>query len=165
LVFVAAAADMPVNRAEEAEVKAMENPITFAAEAATRIQGLLEKTKEALASMHRLVFPKLPQDKKIAEMAEAFTVGGAARVEVQKRNSRLHGALLSFQLMLGYGLSADFEEMLQELPKDADGAEVNLGQFQARARDLALQLIELVDASKARRTSKDAPSASVQTAV
>src|SRR3954447_7876004 len=155
---------MPVNRAEEVEVKAMENPIIFATEAATRVQGLLEKAKEALASMHRLVFPKLPQDKKIEEMAQAFIVRGAAKVEVQKRNSRLHGALLSFQLMLGYGLTADFEEIMQDLPKDADGTEVCLGQFHARARDLALQLIELVEASKVSRVSKDAPSASAQTA-
>src|SRR3954467_2160270 len=153
---------MPVNRAEEAELEAMENPITFAAEAATRVQGLLEKAKEALASMHRLVFPKLPQDKKIEEMAQAFIVGGAAKVEVQKRNSRLHGALLSFQLMLGYGLTDDVEEMMQDLPKAADGTEISLGQFHARARDLALQFIELVEASKASRASKDAPSASAQ---
>src|SRR3954465_9027349 len=139
---------MPVNRAEEAEVKAMENPIAFATDVVMRVQGLMEKAKEALASMHRLVFPKLPQDKKIEEMAQAFIVGGAAKVEVQKRNSRLHGALLSFQLMLGYGLTADFEEMMQDLPKDADGTEINPGQFQARARDLALQLIELAEASK-----------------
>src|SRR4051794_28700344 len=116
----------------------MENPIAFVTEAATRMQGLMEKAKEALANMHRLVFPKLPQDRKIEEMAQAFIVGGAAKVEVQKRNSRLHGALLSFQLMLGYGLTTAFEEMMQDLPKAADGTEISLGQFHARARDLAL---------------------------
>src|SRR3954449_3274366 len=118
---------MPVNRAEEAEVRAIKNPIVFATEAATRVQRLLEKTKEALASMHRLAFPKLPQDKKIEEMAQAFIVGGAAKGEGQKKNSRLPAALRAFQLMLGYGLTADFEEMMQDLPKDADGAEVSLG--------------------------------------
>src|SRR4051812_32198064 len=96
-------------------------------------------------------------------MAQAFIVRGAAKIEVQKRNSRLHGMLLFFQLMLGYGLTADFEEMMQDLPKDADGTEINLAQFHARARDLALQLIELVEASKASRASKDAPNASAQT--
>src|SRR3954471_22997306 len=127
---------MPVYRAEEAEVKAMENPVAFAAEAATRVQALVVKAKEALASMHQLIFPKLPQDKKFEEMAQAFIVGGAAKIEVQKRNSRLHGALLSFQLMLGYGLTADFEEMMQDLSKAADGTEISLGQFHAHARDL-----------------------------
>src|SRR4051794_6489694 len=116
-----------------------------------RVQGLMEKAKEAMASMHPLVFPKLPQDKKIEEMAQAFIVGGGTKVEVHKRNSRLHGALLSFQLMLGYGLTADFEEMMQDLLKNADGTEVSLGQFHARARDLALQVIELVEASKVSR--------------
>src|SRR3954464_13518358 len=154
---------MQVNRAEEAEVKAMENPIAFAAEAATRVQVLVEKAKEALASMHQLVFPKLPQDKKLEEMAQAFIVGGVAKIEVQKRNSRLHGALLSFQLMLGYGLASDFEEMMQDLRKAADGTEISLGKFHVRARDLALQLIDLVEASKASRAGKDAPSALAQT--
>src|SRR3954451_14118476 len=151
---------MPVDRAEEAEVKAMEDPIAFTAEAATRVQALVEKAKEALANMHQLVFPKLPQDKKLEDMAHAFIVGGAAKIEVQKRNTRLHGALLSFQLMLGYGIAADFEEMMQDLPKAADGTEISLGQFHARARDLSLQLIELIEASKSSRVGKDAPSAS-----
>src|SRR4051794_2552424 len=95
-------------------------------------------------------------------MAQAFIVGGAAKIEVQKGNSRLHGALLSFQLMLGYGLTADFEEMMQDLPKAVDGNEISLGKFHARARDLALQLIELVEAGKAGRAGKDDPSASAQ---
>src|SRR3954466_9607895 len=103
----------------------MENPVAFAVEAATHVQGLVEKAKEALASMHQLVFPKLPQDKKLKEMAQAFIVGGAAKIEVQKRNSRLHGVLLSFQLMLGYGFAADFEEMMQDFPKAADGNEIS----------------------------------------
>src|SRR3954464_943635 len=123
---------MPVNHAEEAEVKAMEDLVAFAAEAATRMQALVEKAKEVLASMHQLVFPKLPQDKKLEEMAQAFIVGGAAKIEVQKCNFRLHGALLSFQLMLGYGLASDFEEMMQDLRKAADGTEISLGQFHAR---------------------------------
>src|SRR4051794_13513371 len=116
----------------------MENPVAFTTKAATRVQGLVEKAKEALGSMHQLVFPNLPSDKKIEEMAQSFIVGGAAKIEVQKCNSRLHGALLSFQLLLGYGLTDDFEEMMQDLPKAADGTEISLGQFHARARDLAL---------------------------
>src|SRR4051794_5195480 len=78
---------MPVNRAEEAEVKAMENPAAFATEAATHVQGLVEKAKEALASMHQLVFPKLPQDKTFEEMAQAFIVGGAALPMLRAKQS------------------------------------------------------------------------------
>src|SRR3954469_15981089 len=101
VLMFTAAADMPVNRAEEAEVKAMEDPIAFAAVAATRVQVLVEKAKTALANLHHLVFPKLPQEKRLEELADTFTVEGSARIEVQKHNSHIYGALLSFQLMLG----------------------------------------------------------------
>ena len=54
--------------------------------------------------------------------------------------------------------------MLLDLPKAADGTEVDLTQFTARARECARQLIDLVEANKAKKVGKDTPSASAQTA-
>ena len=85
-------------------------------------------------------------------------------MEVFKRTSRILGALVAFQLLMGYGVDANFEAMLQELPKAEDGAEIDLAQFKARARVCARQLIELVETDKAKKVGKDTPSASAQTA-
>ena len=155
---------MPVDRANAQQVKAMDDPTSFAAEAASRAQKLLTKTKEALSTMFGLVFPKLPQDKTLEEMAQAFVISGANKIEVFKLTSRILGALVAFQLLMGYGVDANFEAMLQELPKAEDGAEIDLAQFTARARVCAHQLIDLVETDKANKVGKDTPSASAQTA-
>ena len=164
LLVVSAAADMPINRADAQQVKAMDDPASFAAEAAAHVQTLLTKAKEALSTMFGLVFPKLPQNKSLEEMAQTFVANGGSRIEVLKRTSRILGALLAFQLLMGYGIEADFEAMLTDLPKAADGTEVDLTQFTARARECARQLIALAENDKAKSIDKATPSASAQTA-
>ena len=158
-----AAADIPVDRADEQQIKAMDDPVAFAAKSASRVQTLVTKAKGALSTMFGLVFPKLPQNKLLEEMAQTFVASGSSRIEVLKRTSRTLGALLAFQLLMGYGIEADFVAMLQDLPKAADGTEVDLTQFTARARECARQLISLVDADKAKKVGRDTPSASAQT--
>ena len=162
-LIASAAADIPVDRANQQQVKAMDDPVAFAADAASRVQTRVTKAKGALSMMFGLVFPKLPQDKSFEEMAEAFVAGGGNKIEVLKRTSRTLGALLAFQLLMGYGVEADFVLMLQDLPKAPDGTEVDLTQFTSRARECARQLISLVDADKAKKVGKDTPSASAQT--
>ena len=164
LLFVSAAADIPINRADAQQVKAMDDPASFAAEAVVRVQTLVVKAKTALSTMFGLVFPKLPQEKSLEEMAQAFIANGCSKFEVHKRTSRTLGAVLAFQILMGYGIEANFESMLAELPKLADGTEVDLAQFTARARVCARQLIGLADADKAKNVGKDTPSASAQTA-
>ena len=141
----------------------MDDPVSFAAESVVRVQTLVTKAKGALSTMFGLVFPKLPQDKSFEEMAQTFIANGGSRIEVLKRTSRTLGALLAFQLLMGYGIEANFEAMLLDLPKAADGTEVDLTQFTARARECARQLISLAEAGKAKSVGKDTPSASAQT--
>ena len=64
---------------------------------------------------------------------------------------------------MGYGVEVEFESMLVDLPRAADGAEVDLTQFTARARVCARQLISLAEKDKAKNVRKDTPSASAQT--
>ena len=154
---------MPINRTDAQQVKAMDDPASFAAEAASRAQVLVTKAKGALSTMFGLVFPKLPQEKSLEEMAQAFIANGGSKIEVLKRTSRTLGTLLAFQLLMGYGVEANFESMLMDLPKLADGTEVDLTQFTARARVCARQLIGLAEADKAKNVGKGTPSASAQT--
>ena len=64
---------------------------------------------------------------------------------------------------MGYGVEADFEAMLIDLPKAADGTEVDLTQFTTRAHECARQLISLAEVDKAKNVGKDTYSASAQT--
>ena len=163
LLVASAAADMPVNRANAQQVKAMDDPASFAVEAVARVQTLVTKAKGALSTMFGLVFPKLPQNKTLEELAKTFIANGGSRIEVLKRTSRILGALLAFQLLMGYGIEADFEAMLLDFPKADDGTEIDLTQFTVRAHECARQLIDLVEADKAKKVGKDTPSASAQT--
>ncbi|KAK1643738.1 hypothetical protein QYE76_061543 [Lolium multiflorum] len=65
-------------------------------------------------------------------------------IEVFKRTSRTYGAVLAFQLMMGYGFKGDIEGMTKELPKEQDGQLVDLSAFKASALTCARQLLELV---------------------
>ena len=86
-LVTSAAADIPVDRADAQQVKAMDDPAAFAAKSAARVQTLLTKAKDALSTMFGLVFPKLPQNKSLEEMAETFIATGSTRIEVLKRTS------------------------------------------------------------------------------
>ncbi|KAK1667454.1 hypothetical protein QYE76_055613 [Lolium multiflorum] len=117
---------------------------------------LLDKGKGALARMHSMIFPKATQEKTLGQLIDAFAVDTKEVIEVFKRTSRTYGALLAFQLMMGYGFKADIEEMTKELPKGKDGQ--SMIAFTASARTCARQLLDLVS----RKTSVG-PSLSTQT--
>ena len=86
-LITSAAADIPVNRADAQQVKAMDDPVSFAAESASRVQTLVTKAKGALSTMFGLVFPKQPQNKSLEEMAQTFIANGGSRIEVLKCTS------------------------------------------------------------------------------
>jgi hypothetical protein len=60
---------------------------------------------------------------------DAFSVNTDDAIEVFKRTSCLYGALLVFLLLMGYGFEADMELLTKELPKDKDGAAIDLSSF------------------------------------
>ncbi|XP_071674460.1 uncharacterized protein [Lolium perenne] len=78
---------------------------------------LLVKGKGALTWMHSMIFPKIKQEKTLGQLVDAFAVDTKEVIEVFKRTSRTYGAVLAFQLMMGYGFKGDIEEMTKELPK------------------------------------------------
>jgi hypothetical protein len=123
------------------------------------VQDLLQKGKGAMARIHLMIFPKISQDKTLGQLFDAFAVNTKDVIEVFKLTSRIYGALLAFQLMMGYGFKADIEEMSKELPRGPDGKFVDLSAFKASALTCARQLLELVEAKK----SSTGPSLSNQT--
>ena len=140
---------MPVHRTNQIRVDSIDDAISFAVASNEQTKELLSKTKATLLKLYSLVFPKLDQKKMLGELTEAFFIDHAEPIEVLKRSSRLFGALLAFQLLMGHGVHANFEELSKVLPIKADGSAVDLGPFTKRARECARGLIELV--SRARR--------------
>ena len=93
---------------------------------------------------------------------DTFSVDIEGIIEVFKRTSRTYGALLAFQLLMGYGFKADMELLTTELPKDQDGLAIDLSPFSVPARKCARQLLDLVEANKP-AADGPAPSLSTQT--
>ena len=137
----------------------MDDAVSYAVASNGQTKELLSKTKATLSKLYSLVFPKLDQKKTLGELTEAFFIDHAEPIEVLKRSSRLFGVLLTFQLLMGHGIPADFEELSKVLPTKADGSAVDLGQFTKRAHECACGLIELVESSN-KKTDKSASSAS-----
>ena len=73
-----------------------------------------------------MIFPKVKQDKTLGEMADAFLVDSSEPVEVLKRRSRLFGAVLTFQLLMGHGLGSELERLSKALPVDDSNCLINL---------------------------------------
>jgi hypothetical protein len=106
------------------------------------------------------MFPKLNQNKTLDEMADAFFVDSAEAVEVLKRCSRLYGAVLTFQLLMGHGLSSELEKLSKSLPVDANECLENLEPFKQSTVLCANRLLKLVDEDTNNATSEAAPDSS-----
>ncbi|KAM0844734.1 hypothetical protein ACQ4PT_056857 [Festuca glaucescens] len=156
-------ADMSVDRTKRLRVDSMSDALSFAVDSSEQIQELLKKTKGTLSKLFLLMFPKLDQNKTLGELVNTFFVDSGSAIEVLKRHSRLYGAVLAFQLLMGYGFESDLERLTKALPKNEDGLLVDLGLFNDSARVCASQLLKLVDDEKKKTASKAAPSSSAQT--
>jgi hypothetical protein len=105
-----------------------------------------------------MIFPKADQNKTLGQLVDTFSIDTEGIIEVFKRTSRTYGALLAFQLLMGYGFKADMES----LTKDQDGLAIDLSPFSASAHKCARQLLDLVEANKP-AAGGAAPSLSTQT--
>jgi hypothetical protein len=104
-----------------------------------------------------MIFPKIKQDKTLGEMADAFFIDPSEPIEVLKRRSRLFGAVLTFQLLMGHGLGSELEKLSKALLVDDNNCLVNLDPFKQSAVICANQLLKLVDEAK----TKVAPEAAL----
>ena len=82
---------------------------------------LHEKGKGSLARMHLMIFPKIKQDKTLGQLIDAFAVDTKEVIEVFKRTSRTYGALLAFQLMMGYVFKGDIVTTVKEPVSESTG--------------------------------------------
>ena len=109
------------------------------------------------------MFPKLYQNRTLGELVNTFFVDSGSAIEVLKRRSRLYGAVLAFQLLMGYGFESDLECLTKALPKNEDGSLIHLSLFNDLARICAGQLLKLVEDQKKKTASDATPSSSTQT--
>ncbi|KAK1683116.1 hypothetical protein QYE76_043964 [Lolium multiflorum] len=146
------AADITVTRHHQLREDSTSDALLLAAESNVQVLGLLQKTRGALSRLYSIIFPKVKQDKTLGKMADAFLVDPSEPVEVLKRRSRLFGAVLTFQLLMGHGLDSDLEKLSKALPVDDDNHLVDLEPFKRSATTCANQLLELVDGAQAKPT-------------
>ncbi|KAK1628404.1 hypothetical protein QYE76_002719 [Lolium multiflorum] len=138
------AANIPVDALERVPNNSPANAVSTILASHQLTQELLVKGKSVLAQIHSMIFPKIKQEKTLGQLIDTFAVDTKEAIEVFKRTSRTFGAVLAFQLMMGYGFKGDIEEMTKGLPKGQDGQSVDLSTFKASALTCARQLLELV---------------------
>ncbi|KAK1664936.1 hypothetical protein QYE76_053095 [Lolium multiflorum] len=151
------AANITVTRCHQLREDSTADALSLAAESNVQALGLLQKTKGALSRLYSMIFPKAKQDKTLGEMADTFLVDSSEPVEVLKRRSRLFGAVLTFQLLMGHGLESDLEKLSNVLPVDDDNHLVDLEPFKASAITCATRLLKLVDEAQAKSIPEAAP--------
>ncbi|KAK1619629.1 hypothetical protein QYE76_025146 [Lolium multiflorum] len=130
------AANIPVDALERVPNNSPANVVSTILASHQLTQELLVKGKSVLAQIHSTI----KQEKTLGQLIDTFAVDTKEAIEVFKRTSRTFGAVLAFQLMMGYGFKGDIEEMTKGLPKGQDGQSVDLGTFKASALTCARQL-------------------------
>ncbi|KAK1670269.1 hypothetical protein QYE76_058428 [Lolium multiflorum] len=114
------AANIPVDALERVANNSPSNAVSMVLASHQLTQELLVKGKSVL-EIHSMIFPKINQEKTLGQLIDTFAVDTKEAIEVFKRTSRTFGAVLAFQLMMGYGFKGDIEEMTKGLPKGQDG--------------------------------------------
>jgi hypothetical protein len=126
----------------------MSDALSFATESGNQLQDLLKKTKGALSKLFSMMLPKLDQSKTLGEMAETFFIDSSEAIEVLKRRSRLYGAVLTFQLLMGHVFGSELENLIKALSMDVDNCPINLDPFKKSSVVCANRLLKLVDEEK-----------------
>ncbi|KAK1680333.1 hypothetical protein QYE76_041181 [Lolium multiflorum] len=119
------AADITITRGRMLREDSTSDALSLATESNIQVLGLLQRTKGALSGLYSMIFPKMKQDKTLGEMADAFLVDPSEPVEVLKHRSRLFGAVLTFQLLMGHGMGSELEKLSKALPVDDDKLTLN----------------------------------------
>ncbi|KAK1677549.1 hypothetical protein QYE76_038397 [Lolium multiflorum] len=147
------AANITVSRRHQLREDSTADALSLAAESRSLDS---EKSKGALSKLYSMIFPKMNLDKTLDEMAEAFLVD-PSEPEVLKRRSRLIGAVLTFQLLMGHGMGSELEEFSKALPVDDENHLVDLEPFKRSAMTCANRLLKLVDEAQAEPVPESAP--------
>jgi hypothetical protein len=119
------------------QVDSIPDAISFVVDSSEHVQALLQKNKAALSRLFDLIFPKVDQNKTLGQLVDALSIDTDGTIEVFKRTSRIYGALLAFQLLMGYGFEGDMELLTKELLKDKDGVAIDLSSFSRPGRKCA----------------------------
>ncbi|KAK1617679.1 hypothetical protein QYE76_023196 [Lolium multiflorum] len=151
------AANLTVDRRHQLREDSTADALSLATESNVQILRLLQKSKGALSKLYSMIFLKAKLDKTLDELAEAFLVDPSEPVEVLKRGSRLIGAVLTFQLLMGHGMGSELEEFSKTLPVDDENHLVNLEPFKRSAITCANRLLKLVDEAQAEPAPESAP--------
>ena len=116
----------------------------------------------ALTKLYSQIFPKMPQATSLEALTGVFWAHKENPIDAIKCNQRVLGATMTYQLLMGHGVDADFEALSKSMPRDEDGEIVGLASFKDSARTCAFQLINLVDQEKTKIQEASTPAGSTK---
>ena len=106
--------------------------------------GLLEKAKDVLSSVgEKMLGEDCTQLSSLPAFLELLVLAGDL-VKEYGEFQVMAGAEAMMTLAMGHGVVADFEKVTGELPRDAQGREVDLSVFSTDARKLAERAVQLL---------------------
>ena len=112
----------------------------YASAALQQSSAALQKSTDALASVHRSIFPSKPAPVALDALAAPFE-GDATILADYTRAQTVRGSELTFQLLLGHQVVGDFEKVVSDFPRRPDGKTASLSNVKARASQLAATLV------------------------
>ena len=124
----------------------------YASTALQQSSAELQKSKDALASVHRSIFPNQPLPADVNALAAPFE-GEATTLADYTRAQTVRGSEFTFRLLLGHEVAGDFEAVASDFPRNPDGKTKSLNSVKARASQLAVKLIDTFERKLARTAS------------
>ena len=104
------------------------------------------------------MFPKAQPLQELSALIDLFSADKNP-LGKYSRAQTVCGAETALTLSMAHGIQGNFDEAVSEIPKGADGKEVDLTPFARRARELAKRLAVLVEEWAKKKTAPEKSSA------
>ena len=123
----------------------------------------MSKKTGALAAVHKNIFPQVTPHASADGLAavlgpESSTMASFGRAQT------VRGSEITFQLLLGHGVAADFEKVVADFPRKPDGKKVKLGPVKEEATQLAEKMMSMVERAAAELAARSVRARSESTA-
>ena len=134
--------------------------MTSTEEQVLKTRVTLGKLRLVLSDFFKMMFPEWEVPNGIDALVSAF-MGTPALVDFSRAQT-LSGAEAVLTLAGAHGIEANFEAAFSGVPVDADGEEVDLGPFEAKAIPLAEKLLSMLEARERAAEEQRAREAAAQ---
>jgi hypothetical protein len=128
---------------DQTRVDSLSNAIVAAEACGTHVQGLLSQLKQVLESIYGHVHPKEKAPEALGALVEFFCASKDPMRGFGNDQSRI-GAATALTQIMAHGIEGDLERACSSRPMEAEGKEVDLAQYVARADILSRMIASLL---------------------